>query len=113
MPRGSLAAVSGAAGSGKSTLLRGILGDPHLLTGKVAVHGSLAVVTQQPWLESGSIRCTPCLLHYPQFLHLRCTHGGVDVGLGGLRSGTLWFAVDLRMPGNLYSAPTSTDIFAA
>ena len=59
VPRGSLVVVSGAAGSGKSTLLHGILGDPLLLAGKVAVHDSLAVVMQQPWLESGSIRCAP------------------------------------------------------
>jgi len=58
VPRGALVVVSGAAGSGKSTLLAGIMGDPRLLAGKVSVHGSLALVSQQPWLESGTIRYT-------------------------------------------------------
>ena len=74
-PNGQLSVISGKTGSGKSLLISAILGEADLLKGSVCVPkaaqssryntgrledwiilGSLAYVSQTPWLENGSLR---------------------------------------------------------
>ena len=56
VPRGALAVILGNSGSGKTTLLRGIMQEACLVSGKVAVHGKLAIVSQPAWLQATTIR---------------------------------------------------------
>ncbi|GAB9470861.1 Atp-binding protein [Globisporangium polare] len=53
---GQLHAVVGQVGSGKSTFLSGILGDARLTSGDVALRGSVAYVSQQPFIQNASVR---------------------------------------------------------
>ncbi|RQM25345.1 hypothetical protein B5M09_011194 [Aphanomyces astaci] len=53
---GSLVAVVGAVGSGKSTLLSGILGDARCAKGQVHRFGSVAYVSQQPFIQNATLR---------------------------------------------------------
>ncbi|XP_015779867.1 PREDICTED: multidrug resistance-associated protein 4-like [Acropora digitifera] len=55
-PRNSLTVVCGRVGSGKSTLLSAIAGEVNLTKGTVHYPGTLAYVTQVPWLFSGTIK---------------------------------------------------------
>ena len=55
-PRNSLTVVCGRVGSGKSTLLSAIAGEVDLTKGTVHYPGTLAYVTQVPWLFSGTIK---------------------------------------------------------
>eukprot|EP01087_Luapelamoeba_hula_P012571 TRINITY_DN3508_c0_g1_i1.p1 TRINITY_DN3508_c0_g1~~TRINITY_DN3508_c0_g1_i1.p1 ORF type:complete len:1538 (+),score=302.45 TRINITY_DN3508_c0_g1_i1:61-4674(+) len=56
VPRGALLAIVGGVGSGKSALLSALLGDICKLGGKVQLSGSLALVTQQPWIQNATLR---------------------------------------------------------
>ncbi|KAJ3366758.1 hypothetical protein GGF32_003402 [Allomyces javanicus] len=56
IPRGSVTAVVGKIGSGKSALLTAILGEMDRLAGTVMVRGSVAYVSQQPWIQQMSVR---------------------------------------------------------
>ncbi|KAJ2336608.1 hypothetical protein GGI00_000736 [Coemansia sp. RSA 2681] len=51
-----LIGVSGAVGSGKSTLLLAVARELQQVSGTVLVSGSMAYVSQSPWLRSGTIR---------------------------------------------------------
>jgi ABC-type multidrug transport system fused ATPase/permease subunit len=53
---GQLHAVVGQVGSGKSTFLSGILGDARLCKGDVALRGSVAYVSQQPFIQNATVR---------------------------------------------------------
>ncbi|KAI9004380.1 P-loop containing nucleoside triphosphate hydrolase protein [Hyaloraphidium curvatum] len=53
---GSLTLIVGPVGAGKSTLLAGLIGDVKLLSGNVALRGSIAYAAQSPWIQSASIR---------------------------------------------------------
>ena len=55
-PRNSLTVVCGRVGSGKSTLLSAIAGEVNLRKGTVHYPGTLAYVTQVPWVFSGTIK---------------------------------------------------------
>ena len=55
-PRNSLTVVCGRVGSGKSTLLSAIAGEVNLTKGTVHYPGTLAYVTQVPWVFSGTIK---------------------------------------------------------
>lgn len=54
--RGSLVAVVGAVGSGKSALLSALLGDSHKRAGQVMLSGSVALVTQQAWIQNATLQ---------------------------------------------------------
>ncbi|KAD4585541.1 hypothetical protein E3N88_23142 [Mikania micrantha] len=56
IPKGSLVAVIGEVGSGKSSLLNSILGEMKLIKGSISSRGSIAYVSQIPWILSGTIR---------------------------------------------------------
>jgi ABC-type multidrug transport system fused ATPase/permease subunit len=49
-------AVVGAVGSGKSALLSALLGDSHKRKGQVMVSGSVALVTQQAWIQNATLK---------------------------------------------------------
>ena len=55
-PRNSLTVICGRVGSGKSTLLSAIAGEVNLSKGTVHYPGTLAYVTQVPWVFSGTIK---------------------------------------------------------
>jgi ATP-binding cassette subfamily C (CFTR/MRP) protein 1 len=54
--KGSLTCVVGRVGAGKSALLQAILGEMHQVSGSVEVHGTVAYVSQVPWIMNGTIR---------------------------------------------------------
>jgi ATP-binding cassette subfamily C (CFTR/MRP) protein 1 len=49
-------AVVGAVGSGKSALLSALLGDSHKRAGQVMLSGSVALVTQQAWIQNATLQ---------------------------------------------------------
>ncbi|CAN7950998.1 unnamed protein product, partial [Ixodes pacificus] len=53
---GSLVAVVGAVGCGKSALLNAILGTLEKVSGSVDVHGRLAYVAQQSWIQNATLK---------------------------------------------------------
>ncbi|KAF1321108.1 Atp-binding protein, partial [Globisporangium splendens] len=53
---GQLHAIVGPVGCGKSTLLSGILGDARCSNGSVALRGSVAYVSQQPFIQNATVR---------------------------------------------------------
>ncbi|RZC49995.1 hypothetical protein C5167_018432 [Papaver somniferum] len=54
--RGQKIAVCGPVGAGKSSFLCAILGEIPKISGSVDVFGSIAYVSQTPWIQSGTIR---------------------------------------------------------
>ncbi|DAZ97896.1 TPA: hypothetical protein N0F65_012159 [Lagenidium giganteum] len=54
--RGEFVVIRGKVGAGKSVLLRSILGLQSTHRGSVQVYGKVAYCTQEPWLQTGSIR---------------------------------------------------------
>ncbi|KAF8763919.1 Multidrug resistance-associated protein 5 like [Argiope bruennichi] len=54
--RGKLIGVCGPYASGKSSLLAALLGQMRLLKGQIAVRGSIAYVSQQPWILNATLR---------------------------------------------------------
>ncbi|KAL6602856.1 hypothetical protein ACP70R_043217 [Stipagrostis hirtigluma subsp. patula] len=54
--RGEKVAVCGPVGSGKSSLLYALLGEIPRLSGSVEVFGKVAYVSQNSWIQSGTVR---------------------------------------------------------
>ncbi|XP_031495021.1 ABC transporter C family member 10-like [Nymphaea colorata] len=53
---GQRVAICGEVGSGKSSLLAAILGEVPIIDGHLQVFGTIAYVSQTPWIQSGTIR---------------------------------------------------------
>ncbi|TXG68646.1 hypothetical protein EZV62_003581 [Acer yangbiense] len=53
---GQKIAVCGSVGAGKSSLLYAILGEIQKISGTVNIYGSIAYVSQNSWIQSGTIR---------------------------------------------------------
>lgn len=53
---GEFVAIVGSVGSGKSSILSAILGEMHLISGKVSTSGTIALCSQQAWLQCGTVR---------------------------------------------------------
>jgi len=53
---GELLAVVGHVGSGKTTFIKGLLGDVKCIKGNVYSRGSVAYVSQQPFIQNASVR---------------------------------------------------------
>ncbi|KAK4365452.1 hypothetical protein RND71_016810 [Anisodus tanguticus] len=76
--RGQKLAICGEVGSGKSTLLAAILREVPYVDGLVQVHGTVAYVSQNAWIQAGTIRenilfgCTTDQLKYQEVLE-RCS----------------------------------------
>ncbi|XP_060079358.1 ATP-binding cassette sub-family C member 5-like [Ylistrum balloti] len=56
LEKGKLIGVCGSVGCGKSSLISAVMGRMVLLSGKVAVKGSIAYVSQQAWIMNASAR---------------------------------------------------------
>lgn len=56
IPHGKLVGVCGSIGSGKSSLISAICGDMRINRGNIFVNGKIALVTQQAWIYSGTLR---------------------------------------------------------
>ncbi|KAJ2390887.1 hypothetical protein GGI23_005534, partial [Coemansia sp. RSA 2559] len=56
IPHGCLVAVVGAVGSGKSSLLSALLGEMKLVSGSIALGGTVSYAPQVPWVMNASIR---------------------------------------------------------
>lgn len=54
--KGELDCIVGKVGCGKSSILQAILGDLYKLDGEAKVHGSVAYVSQVPWIINGTVR---------------------------------------------------------
>uniref|UniRef100_A0A0D9WDM8 ABC transporter C family member 13 n=1 Tax=Leersia perrieri TaxID=77586 RepID=A0A0D9WDM8_9ORYZ len=54
--QGEKIAVCGPVGAGKSSLLCAMLGEIPRMSGSVALSGSIAYVSQTPWIQSGTVR---------------------------------------------------------
>lgn len=53
---GSLTSVVGSFGSGKSSLISALLGEINKNNGTVNIHGSIALVSQQAWIQNSTLR---------------------------------------------------------
>lgn len=53
--KGSLTAVVGVVGSGKSSLISALLGEMEKHSGDVNVDGSIALVSQLPWIQNSTL----------------------------------------------------------
>lgn len=58
--QGTKVAICGTVGSGKSSLLSCILGEIPKLSGEVRTCGTIACVSQSPWIQSGTIEENIC-----------------------------------------------------
>ncbi|XP_048247435.1 ATP-binding cassette sub-family C member 5-like isoform X2 [Haliotis rufescens] len=56
LEKGKLLGVCGSVGAGKTSLINAILGRMDLLSGKIAVNGSIAYVPQQAWITNTTVR---------------------------------------------------------
>ena len=56
LPQGGLVGIGGPVGSGKSTLLSALVGDVPRLQGRCVVRGSIALCTQEPWIQNKTLR---------------------------------------------------------
>ena len=54
--KGKLYTIVGPVGSGKSSLLLAILGELNINKGDVAINGTIAYTSQDPWIISGTIK---------------------------------------------------------
>lgn len=54
--QGQLVGICGAVGSGKSSLLYALLDQMETVSGSVAMDGSMALVTQQAWIQNATVR---------------------------------------------------------
>ena len=56
VPWGQLTTLVGSTGAGKSSLLLAMLGEMRRLSGRVTHGGSIAYVSQQPWIQNATVR---------------------------------------------------------
>lgn len=56
LKKGQLVSIIGVVGSAKSSLLSAVLGEMTRSSGKVKVRGSVAYISQSPWIMGGSVR---------------------------------------------------------
>ncbi|XP_030063833.1 ATP-binding cassette sub-family C member 3 isoform X2 [Microcaecilia unicolor] len=56
VPTGSLVAVVGHVGCGKSSLMSALLGEMEKLEGEISIQGSVAYVSQQPWIQNSTLK---------------------------------------------------------
>ncbi|CAN7993271.1 unnamed protein product [Ixodes pacificus] len=56
IPKGKLVALVGQVGAGKSSLLSALLGDMERIQGTVNIHGSVAYIAQQAWIQNATVR---------------------------------------------------------
>eukprot|EP01116_Phalansterium_solitarium_P010898 TRINITY_DN263_c0_g2_i2.p1 TRINITY_DN263_c0_g2~~TRINITY_DN263_c0_g2_i2.p1 ORF type:complete len:1470 (+),score=645.31 TRINITY_DN263_c0_g2_i2:96-4505(+) len=56
VPRGKLTVLVGSVGSSKSSLLSAVLGEIHKVSGQVLVTGRVAYVSQNAWIQNGTLR---------------------------------------------------------
>ena len=54
--KGELTCIVGRVGSGKSALIQSILGDLFRVKGFATIHGSVAYVSQIPWIMNGTVK---------------------------------------------------------
>jgi ABC-type multidrug transport system fused ATPase/permease subunit len=54
--KGDLSCIVGRVGAGKSSFLQSILGDLWKVKGTVEVHGTVAYVSQSPWIMNATVR---------------------------------------------------------
>ncbi|KXX78551.1 Metal resistance protein YCF1 [Madurella mycetomatis] len=54
--KGDLSCIVGRVGAGKSSFLQSILGDLWKIKGEVQVHGTIAYVSQSPWIMNATVR---------------------------------------------------------
>ncbi|ESO07545.1 hypothetical protein HELRODRAFT_110482 [Helobdella robusta] len=54
--KGKLVAVIGTIGSGKSSLLYALIGQLKLLSGSMAIHGTIGYVGQEPWIINDTFK---------------------------------------------------------
>ncbi|SPQ22876.1 ebef6632-866d-439f-84cd-3a4a4182fd09 [Thermothielavioides terrestris] len=54
--KGELSCIVGRVGAGKSSFLQSILGDLWKVKGEVEVHGTVAYVSQSPWIMNATVR---------------------------------------------------------
>ncbi|KAL2016276.1 hypothetical protein VTK56DRAFT_3904 [Thermocarpiscus australiensis] len=54
--KGELSCIVGRVGAGKSSFLQSILGDLWKVKGMVEVHGTVAYVSQSPWIMNATVR---------------------------------------------------------
>ncbi|XP_020285956.1 multidrug resistance-associated protein 1 isoform X1 [Pseudomyrmex gracilis] len=54
--QGQLVAIVGTVGSGKSSLLSALLGEMDKVNGRVNTKGSIAYVSQQPWIQNATLQ---------------------------------------------------------
>ncbi|CAG2167943.1 unnamed protein product [Oppiella nova] len=56
IPKGTHVGIIGSVGSGKTALLHSLLGQTRLISGRVGLRGSVAYVSQDPWILNASVR---------------------------------------------------------
>ncbi|XP_077984677.1 ATP-binding cassette sub-family C member 5-like [Glandiceps talaboti] len=56
LKKGQLVGVCGSVGSGKSSLISAILAQMQLISGQVAIDGSIAYVSQQAWIFNATLK---------------------------------------------------------
>ncbi|XP_068202669.1 ATP-binding cassette sub-family C member 5-like [Palaemon carinicauda] len=85
VPHGKLVGVCGSIGSGKSSLISAICGDMRINRGNIFVNGKIALVTQQAWIYSGTLRDNLLLgasydeIKYKETVRVCCLQSDLDM----------------------------------
>ncbi|XP_077869660.1 ATP-binding cassette sub-family C member 5-like [Saccoglossus kowalevskii] len=71
--RGQLIGMCGSVGSGKSSIISAILSQMQLISGSVSIDGSMAYVSQQPWIVNATFKENILFgLQYDEQLYDKC-----------------------------------------
>lgn len=90
--KGELVAIIGPVGCGKSTFLSGILGELNLLSGSIAVNGSIAYCDQRPWILNDSVQGNILFgqemkeAQFDEALYASCLEEDIRILPGGLQT---------------------------